>query len=447
MPATNSLHTDKELQKPALSFSQIINLSIGFLGVQYAFGLQQAYMSPIYRYLGVEEHTIPLLWLAGPITGLVIQPIVGAMSDSTWTPLGRRRPYILVGAIFTSLALVLMPQSSALWMAASLMWLLDGMANVTMEPFRALVGDKLPVSQRSLGFAVQSFFVGFGQVLATTMVFILPLLGVAVSDSTSELQKIPDYVKYPFWVGAVVLLLSVLWTFFTTKEEAPQNPNGEKEEGGGFLHALADIGRAFKEMPRTMRQLWWVKFFTWYGLPLMWQYLGLSIARHVYQASNQSDAGFAEGIKMGGLGLTMFNIGCVVISILLPFICRYLSQRAAHALCLSIGGLAFITMLFTNDIYVILAQMLLVGIAWGSIMSMPYAMLCDAIPAKRMGVYMGIFNMFIVIPQIINMITIPFIYKSVLQGDPRNALVLAGICLLLAAVACFAVDEKQIQAA
>lgn len=427
-----------------LSFSQIINMSFGFLGVQYAFGLQQAYMSPIYRYLGVEESKLPLLWLAGPVTGLLIQPLIGAMSDKTWTPLGRRRPYFLIGAIFTSLALILMPTSSTLWMAAALMWLLDGAANVTMEPFRAFIADKLPEYQRATGFSVQSFFVGFGQILATSMAFILPWLGFQISETSTTLQQIPDYVKYPFWIGAAVLLGSILWTVYTTDETPPEDMKAF-EEAKQSHNSFLEIFQALKEMPSAMKQLWWVKFFTWYGLPLMWQYLGVSIARHCYGAVDEKAAGFAEGVKMGGLGLTMFNVGCVAIAFLLPYLSKYLSQRATHALCLTIGGIGFIAMQFTTNVNIVLFDMLLVGIAWGSIMAMPYVMLSTSVKQERMGVYMGIFNMFIVIPQIINMITIPLIYKNLLNDDPRNALAVAGICLFLAAAACFGVKVQQIE--
>ena len=274
--------------KTKLPFSGIVNMSFGFMGVQYAFGLQQANMSPIYRYLGADEATLPLLWLAGPITGLLIQPIIGAMSDQPWHPrLGRRRPYFLVGAIFTSLALVLMPYSSSIMMAAALMWLLDGAANVTMEPFRAFIADKLPEEQRTLGFSVQSFFVGFGQTLANLMPFILPLVGIIVTGAS--VSGIPDYVKYSFFVGAFSILASVAWTIYTTDETPPADLEAFRaEHSGGVLANITkgfeEVVSAFKDMPTTMRQLWWVKFFTWYGLPLMWQYLGLSIARHCFNA-------------------------------------------------------------------------------------------------------------------------------------------------------------------
>jgi maltose/moltooligosaccharide transporter len=432
--------------KTRLSFWGIWNMSFGFLGVQYAFGLQQANMSPIYRYLGADEANIPILWLAGPITGLVIQPIIGAMSDRTWHPrLGRRRPYFLVGAILTSIALVLMPYSSAVWMAAALMWLLDGSANVTMEPFRAFIADKLPEEQRTLGFAVQSFFVGFGQTLANLMPFILTALGVTMTTSAAG---IPDFVKYSFIIGAITLLITISWTIRTTSEDPPadleafQREQAERGLGGKILGGFAEVIHALRDMPPAMKQLWWVKFFTWYGLPLMWQYLSLSIARHCFGAPTAQSLGFDEGVKWGNLGLAAFNVACFASSFALPAIARRTSNRITHALCLGIGAVGFLSMLFTADPYLVVGGMVLVGIAWASIMAMPYVMLSTSVPPQRMGVYMGIFNMFIVIPQIFNMITIPFLYKSLLADDPRNALGLAGVCMLCAAGSCFLVKER-----
>lgn len=422
-------------------------MSFGFLGVQYAFGLQQANMSPIYRYLGADEAKIPILWLAGPLTGLILQPIIGAMSDRTWTvKLGRRRPYFLVGAIFTSLALVLMPYSSALWIAASLMWLLDGAANVTMEPFRAFIADKLPEEQLPTGFAVQSFFVGFGQTLANLMPFVFPLLGISMVQSHSE--TIPAFVRYSFLVGAAAILFTVGWTIFTTDEYPPEDIEEfhRKHQGGfgaGIQGVLRELLHAFREMPLVMRELWWVKFFTWYGLPLMWQYLALSIARHCFGAMDAHSPGFDEGVKWGNLGLAVFSALCFVASMALPPLAKFLTNRGAHAVCLCIGGLGFIGMLFTTNVYVVMGCMCAVGVAWASIMAMPYVMLADAVPAERVGVYMGIFNMFIVVPQIISMVTVPLYYDSLLGGDARNALFLAGICFFLAATSCFLVRRSH----
>ncbi|WP_229201775.1 MFS transporter [Arsenicibacter rosenii] len=420
-------------------------MSFGFLGIQYGFGLQQANMSPIFRYLNADEAAIPALWLAGPMTGLLVQPVIGALSDRTWSPRwGRRKPFFLTGAILTSIALILMPNSTHLWMAASLMWIMDAGLNVTMEPFRAFIGDKLNVEQRTMGFAVQSFFVGFGQTLANLMPYILPVFGLTMVASGNN--NIPDFVRYSFYIGAIAMVGAVLWTVYTTDEYPPDDMaefERQKREGGGVAGAFTEVVHALREMPSTMKQLWWVKFFTWYGLPLMWQYLSLAIARHSFDATSTSSPGFAEGTKWSNLCFALFNVGCFGISFLLPSISDKIGRRATHALFLVLGGLGFVSMLFSNDKNIFAFGMTLVGLAWGSIMSMPYVMLSNSVPQERMGVYMGIFNGFIVVPQIVNMITIPFLYDSLLGSDPRNALVLCGVCLFLAAGACFLVKEDS----
>ncbi len=486
--------------KPNLSFWQIWNMSFGFLGIQYGFGLQQANMSPIYRYLGADEASIPGLWLAGPLTGLLLQPIIGALSDKSWSPKwGRRKPYIFIGAIVGSIAMILMPNSSSVLMAASLMWLLDAGLNSSMEPFRAFVGDMLNSEQRPTGFSVQSFMVGFGQTLANLMAYILPLIGISMAmsaDSESLSNGIPNAVRYPFYIGAGAILLTVFWTMYTTREYAPVNEDykkphnftDEQKKNIGFWHLALSGGAAimgglfasrtggltaglmwavgifigmygvlwlavFKEilaslseMPKVMKQLWWVKFFTWYGLPLMWQYLSLAVSKYAFDAASPeaNPAGFEAGSKWGGLCFAMFSITCFIISIFLPRISKMIgSRRATHAIFLCIGALGFFLTLASNDKYIYLAGMSLIGLAWGSIMSMPYLMLANAVSGERMGVYMGIFNGFICVPQFIGMLTVPLFYKSVLGDDPRNALVLAGVCMVLAAISCFKVDEES----
>ncbi len=431
--------------KPSLSFWQIWNMSFGFLGVQYAFGLQQANMSPIYRYLNADESQIPWLWLAGPITGLLVQPFIGAMSDATWHPIwGRRRPYFIIGALLTSLALVFMPLSTHLWMAAALLWLLDGAANITMEPFRAFVADKLPEHQRDLGFTMQSFFVGLGQTLANIMPFLLPFLGFVVLSDAPQNGQIPDFVRYAFFIGAVAILISIAITVLTTKEYPPEDMEAFRmARKKGFKENLNEIREAIVEMPSTMRQLWWVKFFTWFSLPLMWQYLSLSIARHCFDAPSPNFPGFEEGVRWGNMGLAVFNAVCFGFSFFLVALARKTSSKWAHAFSLSIAGAGFILMQFTNSLPMVMVCMGMVGMGWASIMSMPYVMLSNAVPQHRMGVYMGIFNMFIVLPQIASMVTIPFIYNSLLDGDPRKALGLAGMGLLLAAVSCVRIKPHK----
>ncbi|HRD79509.1 MAG TPA: MFS transporter [Saprospiraceae bacterium] len=484
-------------EKPNLSFWQIWNMSFGFLGIQYGFGLQQANMSPIYRYLGAEEADIPGLWLAGPLTGLLLQPIIGAMSDKSWSPRwGRRKPYVFFGAIAGSIAMIMMPNSTSVFMAACLMWLLDAGLNSSMEPFRAFVGDILNTKQRPTGFSVQSFMVGFGQTLANLMPFILPLVGISMAltqDQTDTANGIPNSVRYPFYIGAAAIILTVLWTMYTTKEYPPENDDYKKKhvftaeqnksilkwrlamsagfavlggifawQASGVLYGLLwasgifaasyallllpvfkEILAPLSEMPDVMKQLWWVKFFTWYGLPLMWQYLTLAAAKYAFDAPNADSPGFEEGKNWGNLCFAMFSITCFVISIFMPRISKAIgSRRATHALFLSIGAMGFFLTLTSNDKYIYLAGMSLVGLAWGSIMSMPYLMLANAVSKERMGVYMGIFNGFICIPQFINMATVPLYYKTLLGNDPRNALVLAGICLLLAGASNFLIKER-----
>jgi maltose/moltooligosaccharide transporter len=486
--------------KPNLSFWQIWNMSFGFLGIQYGFGLQQANMSPIYRYLGAEESSIPGLWLAGPLTGLLLQPIIGAISDKSWSPRwGRRKPYIFIGAIVGSFAMIMMPNSKTVFMAACMMWLLDAGLNSAMEPFRAFVGDLLNNKQRPTGYSVQSFMVGFGQTLSNLMPFILPLVGIGMAMTTDQTELsngIPNSVRYPFYIGAAAILATVFWTMRTTNEIPPANDDYKKEPvfsadqlkninfwhlaitSGAALMAVMFAGRtggmqqglmwgagifaglfvilrlpvfkeilaSLSEMPTVMKQLWWVKFFTWYGLPLMWQYLSLAVAKYAFNAPSPeaNAAGFKEGTSFGSLCFAMFSISCFVISIFMPAISKMIgSRRATHALFLTIGAFGFFSMILSNDKWIYFTGMTLVGFAWGSIMSMPYLMLASAVKGERMGVYMGIFNGFICVPQFIGMLTVPLFYKSLLGDDPRNALMLAGVCLVLAAVSCFNVSEPK----
>jgi maltose/moltooligosaccharide transporter len=492
---TSTAGTDN---KPNLTMWQIISMSFGFLGIQYGFGLQQANMSPIYRYLGAEESSIPGLWLAGPLTGLLLQPIIGALSDRSWSPRwGRRKPYIFFGAIAGSIAMILMPNSSSVLMAACLMWLLDAGLNSSMEPFRAFVGDLLNNKQRPTGFAVQSFMVGFGQTLANLMPLILPLVGISLAVSDTDLQNgIPNSVRYPFYIGAFAILATVFYTMWTTNEYPPENEDykqahqftAEQEKNIGFWRLALTIGAAimatlfaaregglttglmwgvgiaavlflflllpvFKEilaslseMPDVMKQLWWVKFFTWYGLPLMWQYLSLAVAKYAFNAPSPeaNKIGFEEGSKWGGLCFAMFSISCFVISVFIPAIVKRVgSQRLTHAIFLTLGAIGFFLTLTSSDKWIYFVGMTIIGLAWGSIMSLPYLMLANSVSGARMGVYMGIFNGFICVPQFIGMLTVPLFYKTLLGDDPRNALVLAGICMLCAAGSCFLVKENK----
>ena len=420
------------MQQPRMRFWQIWNMSFGFLGIQFGWGLQLANMSPIYKYLHAEESQLPYLWLAGPVTGLLIQPLIGSMSDRTWNRLGRRRPYFLVGAILASITLFFMPDSSALWMAAGLLWILDASINITMEPFRAFVADKLPEEQRTLGFVMQSFFIGIGQTLANALPYLFTALGVVGVMATG----IPLSVDYSFKIGAIVFLVAVLWTVLTTKEYPPEDIEAFKRlkrENKGITAGFVEIGSSLAEMPTTMKQLAVVQFFTWFALPCMWQFFGIATARHVFGAPNEQSPLFAAGTEWGGLCFAAYNVVCFLIAFMLPWLARKTSRKTVHMIALICGGIGLISVLFISNKWMLFLSMAGVGIAWASILSMPYVMLSTAVPAARMGVYMGVFNLFIVIPQIVMSLIVPRIYYSVLGGDPRNAVVLGGISFLLAA--------------
>ena len=428
------------MNKPRLSFWQIWNMSFGFLGIQFGWGLQIANMSPIYKYLHAEESSLPYLWLAGPITGLIIQPIIGSMSDRTWNRLGRRRPYFLVGAILASIALFFMPDSSALWMAAGLLWILDASINITMEPFRAFVADKLPEEQRTLGFVMQSFFIGIGQTLANALPYLFTALGVVGVMASG----IPLSVDYAFKIGAIVFLVAVLWTVISTKEYPPEDIEAferMRREKKGIMAGFREIFSSIAEMPPTMKQLAVVQFFTWFALPCMWQFFGIAIARHVFLAPDERSPLFAEGTEWGGLCFAIYNVVCFLVAFLLPSLAKKTSRKVVHMIALLCGGIGLISVLFVTNKWMLFASMVGVGIAWASILSMPYVMLSTAVPPARMGVYMGVFNLFIVIPQIVMSLIVPRIYTNLLGGDPRNAVVLGGFSLLIAAATVWGVRD------
>jgi maltose/moltooligosaccharide transporter len=427
-------------EKPRLSFWQIWNMSFGFMGIQFGWGLQQANMSPIYKYLGAEESNLPYLWLAGPITGLVIQPIVGAMSDRTWNRLGRRRPYFLVGAVLASVCLLFMPNSGTVWMAAGLLWILDASINITMEPFRAFVADKLPAEQRTVGFVTQSFFIGIGQTLANALPFILTAAGV-----TGVLASgIPLSTQYAFYVGAFAFLLAVLWTVFSTKEYPPEDMEAferMKRERKGALAGFAEIFHSIREMPPTMRQLAVVQFFTWFGLPCMWQFFGLTVARNVFGAPDENSPLFREGTEWGGLCFAVYNVVCFAVAFLIPKLADLTSRKAVHMLALACGGVGLLSVYFIQDKYLLWLSMAGVGVAWASILSMPYVLLSTAVPPARMGVYMGVFNLFIVIPQVVMSFVMPWLINNVIGNSPLRVVMLGGASLLAAALSVLVVRD------
>jgi len=445
------------MNKPRLSFWQIFNMSFGFMGIQFGWGLQLANMSGIYTYLGASPDAVPLLWLAGPMTGLLVQPIIGSMSDRTWNRLGRRRPYFLVGAILASIALFFMPDSRnfslfnyvipGLYVAAGLLWILDASINVSMEPFRAFVADKLNVNQRTAGFVMQSFFIGIGATFANALPFLFRQFGVTGTTPSG----IPLTVQYSFKIGAVVFLLAVLWTVFTTKEYPPENleefertrrqtygtATGLAKIFKVIAELLREISSAFSNMPKTMKQLAVVQIFTWLGLFCMWMFFGLTTSYHVFGAASASDPRFALGQEWGGNAFAIYSIVCFAIAFLIPRIAAATSRKTVHAISLICGGLGLLSAYFIHDKWLLLVTMVGVGIAWASILSMPYAILSGALPAARMGVYMGIFNFFIVIPEIIASLFFGRIIRAIFGENstiaPLYMVMAGGIFLLIAA--------------
>lgn len=428
--------------KPHLSFWQVVNMNVGFFGIQFSFGLQQSSMSPIYKYLGADEATLPLLWLAGPMTGLIVQPIVGAMSDRTVTRWGRRTPYFLIGAILCSLGLLAMPFSPTLWMAASLLWILDAANNVTMEPYRAFVSDKLAPAQHSLGFLTQSAFTGLGQTLAYLTPTLLVLLGMN-KDATNA-SNIPHIVIAAFIIGAVFSLTSVLWTLKTTPEIAldPDELAAIAARRPGARAVLADIALAVREMPSTMKQLALVKLFQWYAMFCYWQYIMLSLATTLYGTTDPATQGFRDaGLLNGQIGAFYNFIAFIAAFALVPFT-RRLGAKLMHSICLALAGLSMLCIPLIQSPALLFIPMIGVGLAWASIMGNPYVMLAGCIPRERTGVYMGIFNMFIVIPMIIQIFTLPLYYQAWLGGNPENVIRLAGALLICGALAVLWVKVK-----
>lgn len=422
--------------RPRLTFPQLFNMSFGFLGIQFGWGLQLANMSAVYERLGARPDEVPLLWLAAPMTGLLVQPIVGALSDRTWGRLGRRRPYFLVGAIVASVALFFMPTSTTLWMAASLLWILDASINVSMEPFRAFVADKLNVEQRTAGFVMQSFFIGVGASLANAMPFFLSWMGVEGSGASG----IPLSVQYSFQIGAVVFLVAVLWTVFTTSEHPPEDMAAferARRERSGIAHVFGEIGSALRDMPPTMKQLAVVQTFTWLGLFCMWLFFVPATARTVFGATDPQSALYTQGIEWGGFAMAFYSITCFVVAFLLPKLAAATSRKTVHAGALLCGAAGLLSVFVIRDQYLLLLSMVGVGIAWASILSMPYAILSTALPAARMGVYMGVFNFFIVIPEIVAALGFGPLIRTVFGASnpdaPLYVVMLGGVSLAVAA--------------
>jgi len=413
-------------------------MSFGFLGIQFGWGLQMANMSPIYKYLGASDAQIPMLWLAAPLTGFIVQPIIGAMSDRTWGPLGRRRPYFLVGAILSSLALVAMPNCSTLWMAAGLLWILDASINVSMEPFRAFVADKLPEEQRGTGFAMQSFFIGVGAVVAGMLPWILKNW-FNVSSDTGAGNAIPLNVKISFYAGAAAFLGAVLWTIFSTKEYPPENIEEfrrKKTESAGLAHFVGEIFGALEEMPGTMKRLALVQFFTWLGLFCMWLHFSNAVPVVFGTDDPKSDL-FKRGAEWAGVCYSLKDAVTFVAAFALMAAANKFDRRRIHGICLALGGIGLLGIGFIHgeeQKNLLLLALALGGVAWASILSMPYAILAGALPPERMGVYMGIFNFFIVLPEIIAALTFGPLVKNFLGGNLVHAVMAGGGFMLLAAL-------------
>jgi len=420
--------------KPRLSFWAIWNMSFGFLGIQFGWGLQMANMSAIYKYLGAADNEIAWLWIAAPLTGLIVQPIIGQMSDRCWTGLGRRRPFILVGAVLTSLALVLMPNSPSLWMAAGLLWLLDGSINASMQPFRALVADNTPEEQNSQGFAMQSLFIGLGGTVSSALPWMMTnWFGVSAEQAGSG--HIPTSVKLSFYIGAAACLLAVVYTVFTTKEYPPSAEELAEIKARKFdwTLGLGDIFALILRIPRLMWELGLVQFFTWIAMFCMWIYFSPAVAKDIFKAAPDTEE-FRVALEWAGICFGAYNAVCFFFSFFLIWITRHLSAKAVHTICLLAGAAGLISVFMVSDKNMLLLSMTGVGIAWASILSMPYAMISPVLPKENMGAYMGIFNLFIVVPQVVATLGLGPAMKYLLNDDPMKAVVAGGGCFVIAAV-------------
>jgi maltose/moltooligosaccharide transporter len=433
--------------KKTLSPSQIWNMNFGFFGIQFGWGLQMANMSSIYQYLGAKEEDIAWLWIAAPLTGLLVQPIVGYYSDRTWNRLGRRRPYFLVGSILATLALIAMPNAPSVWFAAGLLWILDASINITMEPFRAFVGDMLPEEQRKTGFAMQSLLIGLGAVLSSALPFVLTnLLGVAHEVTAGA---IPHTVQVAFYVGSVVFIAAVLYTIITTREYPPENLvefEKTKADSAGPGRAFREIVEGIASMPKTMKQLAIVQFFTWFAFFCMWIYFVPAVATKVFGGAPGSPE-FQQGSEWGGVCFSVYNGTAFVFSFGLLALVKRFTARSIHRACLAAGGMGLLLAVVLQQQYFLLGSMVLVGVAWASILSMPYAMLSNAIPSEKMGFYMGVFNFFIVLPQILASLGLGLMMKHVLGNNPMNAVLLGGISLIIASAAIYFVQASEPQTA
>ncbi|MFZ9982321.1 MAG: MFS transporter [Cyclobacteriaceae bacterium] len=433
------------MEKKSPGFWQIWNMSIGFLGIQFGWSLQMANMGPIYEYLDAKPEEIPMLFLAAPLTGLIVQPIVGYLSDRTWHPVfGRRRPYFMVGAILSSVCLVLMPNASALWMAAGLLWILDSSINISMEPFRAYVADQLPEEKRTSGFSMQSFMIGIGASVASALPWIFRnWFGI---EDASDADGIPLTVKYSFYAGAAAFMIAVFYTVFKTRETPPADLEllrKKNRESQGLTAGVKNILSSIASMPSTMRQLALVQFFTWPGLFLMWFYYAPAVARNVFGAADTADPLYSRGVEFAGVTLSFYNIVTFLFAFFLPPLAARLGRGLTHAVCLTAGAAGLISVAFISEPSLLFVSMTGGGIAWASILSMPYAMLSGSIPEDKIGIYMGIFNFFIVLPEIIASLTFGWIMSNLLDNNRLTAVMIGGVLMLIAAFLSLRVKESR----
>jgi len=503
------------MEKRKLSFWQIWNMSFGFLGIQMGFALQNSNVSRIFQTLGANIDDIPILWVAAPMTGLIVQPIIGYFSDRTWTKLGRRKPYFLVGAILASTALFIMPNSPVLWFAAGMLWIMDASINVSMEPFRAFVGDNLPDSQRTSGFAMQSFFIGIGAYFASKLPLIFTYFGVS---NTAPLGIIPDSVKYSFYFGGIVFIITVLWTVLSSKEYSPEeleafekstkktfekeahskewfisNGNSHLNKGILFLivsalfsfviysydlkkdlyvlsigliglggiamfisgllqksdktnNGFVTIMNDFQFMPKIMKQLAWVQFFSWFALFSMWIYTTLAVTQHIYKTTDTTSQAYNTGANQVGEMFANYNLIAAIAAFLLPLLAKYTSRKFTHFVALVCGGLGLISVYFISEPTVFTMEwlpMIGVGIAWASILSVPYAMLSGSLPSSKMGYYMGVFNFFIVIPQLVAASILGFLVSKFFNSEPIYALLIGGASMILAGIISLTINDNS----
>jgi maltose/moltooligosaccharide transporter len=420
-------------------------MSFGFFGIQFGFALQNANVSRIFQTLGAEVDKIGFLWIAAPLTGLLVQPIIGYLSDRTWHHRwGRRRPFFFIGAVLASIALFLMPQSTMLWMAAVLLWVLDASINISMEPFRAFVGDKLISAQRTTGFATQTFFIGLGAVIASLLPYIFT--NVFNISNTAPEGQIGDSVKYSFYIGALVFFLSVLWTVISSDELPPENIEEwkqEKAQSKGIFAALREINNGIFSMPKTMSQLAVVQFFTWVGFYCMWLYTTASIAQNAYGTVDTTSKAFQDAGDWVGVMFTVYNGISAIAAFLLPLLAKKIKRKYTHMICLVIGGMGLVSLVFITSPQILLLPMVAIGLAWASTLTMPYAILAGALPPAKMGFYMGVFNFFIVIPQLVASFVMGFLIRDIFHDQAIYALVIGGICMVVGGVMNFIVVDKD----